>query len=115
MEELNKLELNLLQGLITKYPSLVSQIGHLKVNKRQLAGFSYYIYLSYQNFAEEPEMINALFSNGEKILIPHLKEGLSYVIDVTAGKIEHIEFSSYKENWDGKIETYEIMGSEQYE
>jgi hypothetical protein len=109
MEELNELELTLLQGLVIKYPQLAIQIPHLKVNKRQLSGFSLYVYFSYQDFKEEPEMINALFSNGEKIMIPELKEGLSYVIDVTAGLIEHLELTSYKENWDGKMSDFQLV------
>lgn len=109
MEEINALETALLNGLVEKYPSLKSHVPHLKVSKRQISGFSLYVYFSYIDFKEEPEMINSLFSNGEKIMIPTLKEGLSYVIDVTAGMIEHIEFSTYKENWDGTFGEYQII------
>jgi len=109
MEEINELETTLLNGLIEKYPSLKSHISHLKVSKRQVSGFSLYVYFSYIDFTEEPEMINSLFSNGEKIMIPALKDGLSYVIDVTAGMIEHIEFSTYKEKWDGTFGEYQII------
>lgn len=109
MEEINQLETTLLNGLIEKYPLLKSHLSHLKVSKRQISGFSLYVYFSYVDFNEEPEMINSLFSNGEKIMIPTLKEGLSYVIDVTAGMIEHIEFSTYKENWDGNFGEYQII------
>lgn len=112
MEELNELETTLLNRLTEKYPSLKSHLPYLKVSKRQISGFSLYVYFSYVDFTEEPEMINALFSNAEKIEIPALKEGLSYVIDVTAGVIEHIEFSTYKENWDGKFGDYKIVESE---
>lgn len=112
MEEINELETTLLNGLVEKYPSLKSHIPHLKVSKRQISGFSLYVYFSYVDFNEEPEMINSLFSNGEKIMIPALKDGLSYVIDVTAGIIEHIEFSTYKEKWDGTFGEYQIVESE---
>jgi len=112
MEELNDLELTLLNGLTEKYPSLKSHLPHLKVSKREISGFSLYVYFSYVDFNEEPEMINSLFSNAEKIEIPALKEGLSYVIDVTAGMIEHIEFSTYKEKWDGTFGEYRIVESE---
>lgn len=112
MEALNNLELILLDKLVTKYPALATHITHLKVSKRQKSGFSLYVYFAYHNFNPQAEMINALFSNSEKITIPQLKEGLSYVIDVTAGQIEHIEFSSYKEEWDGPIGEFEIVESE---
>lgn len=109
MEELNDLEATLLNGLTKKYPALKSHLSHIKVSKREISGFSQYVYFSYVDFSEEPEMINILFSNGEKIEIPTLKEGLSYVIDVTAGIIEHIEFSTYKEKWDGTFGEYQIV------
>lgn len=112
MQELNNLETTLLNGLTEKYPSLKSHLPHLRVTKRQISGFSLYVYFSYVDFSEEPEMVNALFSNGEKIEIPSLKDGLSYVIDVTAGLIEHLEFSTYKENWDGTFGNYKIVESE---
>lgn len=112
MQELNELEITLLNGLIKKYPALKSHLPHIKISKRQISGFSLYVYFSYVDFSEEPEMINLLFSNAEKIEIPSLKEGLSYVIDVTAGIIEHIEFSTYKENWDGAFGNYKIVESE---
>ena len=112
MEELNNLETTLLNGLTEKYPSLKSHLPHLRVTKRQISGFSFYVYFSYVDFSEEPEMVNALFSNGEKIEIPSLKDGLSYVIDVTAGLIEHLEFSTYKEKWDGTFDNYKIVESE---
>lgn len=109
MEDINQLETTLLNGLTEKYPSLKSHLPHLKISKRQVSGFSLYVYFSYVDFNEEPEIINSLFSNGEKIMIPTLKDGLSYVIDVTAGMVEHIEFSTYKENWDGAFGEYQII------
>lgn len=112
MQELNNLETTLLNGLTEKYPSLKSHLPHLRVTKRQISGFSLYVYFSYVDFSEEPEMVNALFSNGEKIEIPSLKDGLSYVIDITAGLIEHLEFSTYKEKWDGTFDNYKIVESE---
>ena len=112
MEEINELEATLLNGLVEKYPALKSHIPHLRVSKRQISGFSLYVYFSYVDFNEEPEMINSLFSNGEKIVVPSLKDGLSYVVDVTAGMIEHIEFSTYKEKWDGNFGEYQIVESE---
>lgn len=112
MEELNDLERTLLNGLTEKYPSLKSHLPYIQVSKREISGFSLYVNFTYIDFNEELELINALFSNGEKIEIPALKEGLSYVIDVTAGIIEHIEFSTYKEKWDGTFGEYRIVENE---
>lgn len=112
MEELTDLEKTLLNGLTQKYPSLKSHLSHIKVSKREISGFSLYVHFSYVDFNEETEVINALFSNGEKIEIPTLKEGLSYVIDITSGIIEHIEFSTYKEKWDGTFGEYRMVENE---
>jgi hypothetical protein len=40
---------------------------------------------------------------------------LSYVIDVTAGRIEYLEFSPFEENWDGIFGEYMINDKIDYE
>lgn len=109
MEELNNLELILLQGLTDKYPQLKSHVPFLKVSNRKLTANGLDVTLEYDNFNNEYDDTNALFSNGENIEIKRLKEGLSYVIDVTAGAITSIEFSTYNEKWDGKFTEYKIV------
>lgn len=68
--------------------------------------------LTYEDFNGEFDETNALFSNGENIAIKGLKEGLSYVIDITVGQITSIEFSTYNEKWDGKLTDYTILEKE---
>jgi len=112
MKELNELELTLLQGLTTKYPQFVSHISHLAVAERKLTGTGMNVELIYQDFNGEFDETNALFSNGENIAIKGLKEGLSYVIDITVGQITSIEFCTYNEKWDGKLTDYTILEKE---
>jgi len=112
MEELNELELTLLEGLTIKYPQLKSHIPFLKVSERKQTSTGLDVNLEYYNFNDEFDDTNALFSNGENIEIKGLKEGLSYVIDVTVGQITAIEFSTYNEKWDGKLSDYKIVKSE---
>ena len=112
MKELNELELTLLQGLTTKYPQFVSHISYLTVAKRKLTGTGMNVELTYEDFNGEFDETNALFSNGENIAIKGLKEGLSYVIDITVGQITSIEFSTYNEKWDGKLTDYTILEKE---
>lgn len=109
MEELNNLELTLLEGLTNKYPQLKPHIPFLKVSGRKPTTNGLDINVEYHNFNEEIDDTNALFSNGENIEIKGLKQGLSYVIDVTAGQITAIEFSTYNEKWDGKFTDYNIV------
>ena len=109
MQELNDLELSLLEGLTTKYSQLQSHIPFLKVSERKATGEGLNVTLKYIDFNYEFDDTNALFSNGENIEIKGLKEGLSYVIDVTMGQITSIEFSTYNEKWDGKISEFKIV------
>lgn len=112
MKELNELELTLLQSLTTKYPQFASHISHLNVAERKLTGIGMNVELAYEDFNDEFDDTNALFSNGENIAVKGLKEGLSYVIDITVGQITSIEFSTYNEKWDGKLTDYKILEKE---
>ena len=109
MEELNELELTLLEGLTSKYPQLKPHIPHLTVVERKNTGNGLNVNFEYKDYNAEPDDTNALFSNGENIEVKGLKEGLSYVIDVTFGKITSIEFSTYNEKWDGKFTDFKIV------
>lgn len=111
MEELNELELTLLNGLVTKYPSIHFHIPYLKVVSRETTGVGMYVNFAYEDFDGEPEDINALFSNEENIAIRELRHGLGYVIDITDGAIKYIEFFTYGEKWNGKFTEYKIIQS----
>ena len=109
MQELNDLELSILKALTTKYPQLQSHLPFLKVSERKPTGEGLDVTLELLDFDNEFDDTNALFSNGENIEIKGLKEGLSYVVDVTMGQITSIEFSTYKEKWDGKFTDFKIV------
>ena len=111
MEQLNKLESTLLDGLIQKYTSLKSHIPYLIVTERKSTGAGLLVNFDYSSAADDLQFddINALFSGEENIEIKGLKHGLGYVIDITDGKILYIEFSTYGENWNGKIGDFKIV------
>lgn len=111
MEQLNDLELELLQGLILKYPFLKSHLPYLQVKDRTVTKTGLTVDFEYLNFDEAItfEEINALFSAAENIEIKGLKQGLGYVIDITDGKISYLEFVTYGETWNGKIGAYKIV------
>lgn len=111
MDQLNDLESILLNGLTEKYPSLKSHISYLKVKDREITKVGMTVNLEYTNAEDEFnfEDINALFSGGENIEVKGLKQGLSYVIDVTDGQISYIELTTYGENWNGKLGDYKIV------
>ena len=111
MDQLNELESILLDHLIKKHPSLKSHVPHLKVKDREMTKSGMIVNFDYTNAEEELNFddINALFSGGENIEIKSLKQGLSYVIDVTDGQILYIEFTTYGENWNGQFGDYKII------
>lgn len=111
MEPLNILESNLLNLLTEKYPALKSHLPYLKVKDREITKTGMTVNFDYTNAEEELKFddINALFSGGENIEVKGLKQGLSYVIDVTDGQILYIEFTTYVENWNGKFGDYKII------
>ena len=111
MEQLNKLELILLEGLTQKYPALKAHIPYLNVSERKSSGAGLSINFKYSSADEDLQFedLNALFSGGENIEITTLKHGLGYVIDITDGKILYIELTTYGENWNGKIGDFKII------
>lgn len=111
MDQLTILESTLLNNLFEKYPALKSHLSYLKVKDREITKTGMTINLEYTKCKEEllSEEINALFSAGENIEIKSLKQGLSYVIDITDGQIIYIELTTYGENWNGQIGDYKII------
>jgi len=112
MEELSELETVLLDGLTTKYPSLKSHIPYIKVAKREKVGVGMIVHFEYVNFKEPLEEINALFSTEENIELKNLRNGLSYLIDVTDGEIKYIDFFTSGEEWNGKFVDFKIIKEE---
>src|SRR5687768_4265925 len=111
MHNLTDLESKLLEGLVKKYSSLSSHIPYLKVSERKTTDTGMHVHFIYTN-GDTPlqfDEINALFSNEEIIQTKGLKKGLAYVIDVTDGKIEYIEFVTYGEKWNGLFKQYKIV------
>jgi len=112
METPNELEMILLTRLILKYPALKTHIAFLRVSSRQSTNNGLFVYFTYDSIdCIKNEELNALFSTAEKIQLKSLKNGLSYVVDITAGAIEYIEFSTYNEKWDGIIEDYQFIAN----
>ena len=114
MQALNSLESVLLEKLVTKYPSFAPHLPYLKVEKREAMGEGICVHLVYENPDSNliTEDRNALFSNGERIVIKELKYGLGYVIDITDGEIKFIEFIPNGETWNGKFSEYNILEKE---
>ena len=112
METPNELEMTLLTRLLLKYPALKIHIPFLRVSSRKNTGTGLFVYFNYDSTdCIKNEELNALFSTAEKIQLKSLKNGLSYVVDITAGAIEYIEFSTYNEKWDGTIQDFQFIAN----
>ena len=110
MDQLTTLESTLLNNLFEKYPTLKIHLPYLKVKDREITKTGMTVNLEYTNATElDFQEINALFSAGENIEIKSLKQGLSYVIDITDGQILYIELTTYGENWNGQMGDYKII------
>lgn len=112
MENLNSLEIALLKSIVEengeRYPFLVSHIPYLKVKNRELTGVGSYSNFEYLQPVNE-SAINTLLSSQKRLLISGLKTELSYVLDITNGKINHLEIvTNDNEEWNGKTENFTL-------
>lgn len=114
MDPLTELELVLLERLFLKYPNLKMHLPFLKVKERKISKVGMQIDFEYTDTENvlEFEELNALFSGGENIQVKGFKQGLGYVIDITAGQIAFLEFSTYGENWNGQFGDYKIISED---
>ena len=115
MEIFNKLEVIILATLIEenniKYPLLKSHLPLLKVKSREFTGVGIYTNFHY---ITEPltEEISALLSSPNQLLMDNLENELSYLLDITDGKINYLEIlTNGNEAWDGKFESSIYMNS----
>ena len=114
MDQLSELEQTLLEKLFLKYPDLNTHLPFLKVKERSTTKVGMQVDFEYTDSENvlEFEELNALFSGGENIQVKGLSQGLGYVIDITAGQIIFLEFSTYGENWNGQFMDYIIISEE---
>ena len=109
MENLNKLELEVLERLSPLYPGIKKHLPYLKVINRDNTGVGMYVNFCYSQPISADEKINinnASLSTNENIKIKGLKYGLGYEVDITDGEIKFIEFFTYGEYWNGSINKF---------
>ncbi|MGL6069305.1 MAG: hypothetical protein ACRC0I_11110, partial [Sediminibacterium sp.] len=84
MENLNKLELELLNRISDKYPIVKSHIPLLKVKSRQVTGVGMYVNFGYTvDIVNKLDILNSSLSTNEIIQIDGLRNGLNYEVDIT--------------------------------
>jgi hypothetical protein len=112
MKNLNSLEVALLQSILEenkeKYPFLLNHFPLLKVKNREYTGVGSYSNFEYTSPIDEL-LINDLISSKKELLINGVKNELSYVLDITNGKINFLEIvTNGNEEWNGKYENFEL-------
>lgn len=116
MEALNDLELSLL-NLISienkeQYPYLSSHIPYLRIQDREYTGvgvYSNFIYINNNVVNNNINKGDALLSSSRRLMIDNLSNELSYVLDITDGKISYLEIvTNGNENWNGTYKNFQI-------
>ena len=110
MEKLNELETALLKTILEenkeKYPLLLSHFPLLRVNNREYTGVGFYSNFEYLSPIQESE-INDIISSDKELTIKGIKNQLTYVLDITGGKIKYLEVvTNGNEKWEGKAEIF---------
>jgi hypothetical protein len=109
MDKLNNFEISILERLLNLCPSIRIHIPFLRVMNRENTGVGMYVNFTYVDFdthIEKLEKLDGSISSNETILIPKLKHGLGYEVDVSNGRIKFIELVTYGESWDGDFSGY---------
>lgn len=95
MEKMNPLELDLLQAIVDenqeKHPYLQAHVAQLNVAKREFDGVKACVYFEYDTDALAKEDSNCLLSASKELHVEGFKELVTYVLDITDGKIETLE------------------------
>eukprot|EP01132_Coremiostelium_polycephalum_P000256 gene256-337_t len=93
------------------YPTIKSHIPLLRIRSREATDLVMYVnfcYLKSTKIIPNLEFLNGSISTNANIEIPELKYRLGYELDITDGLINFIEFISYGEGWNGKIEKFKF-------
>lgn len=111
MKNLNALELAILERLFVKFPSIKLHIPLLKILSRENTGVGMFVNFSYSGVLQSVpdfEIVDGVISTNENIHIDSLKYGLGYEVDISAGRINFIEFITYSEEWDGDTAEFKL-------
>jgi hypothetical protein len=112
MENLNTLEIALLEAIIEEnkgeYPFLTSHFPLLRVNNREYTGVGLYSNFEYLSPIQATS-INGIITSKKELVVKGIKNPLSYVLDITNGKINYLEVvTNGNEDWNGNADIFEL-------
>ena len=94
MEKLNGLEIALLKAIIDEnknmYPFLEEHFNHLRVSKRTFTGVGIYTDFQYE-LNVRGNNPDVLLSSQKQLIMQGLTNEVTYVLDITNGKIAFLE------------------------
>ena len=94
MEQLNNLEIEILNAIIEEnenhYPFLKLHVPYLVVTTRICTGVG--MYFNFEYISSIPEnSVNILLTSSKRLIIDRLQNEVTYVLDITFGKISFLE------------------------
>lgn len=96
-KELTKIEKALLYAIIdenkNKYAFLLEQFNHLYVKDREFTGVGIYTNFDYYKKTEFPD-VDVIISSNKTLRIIGFENAVTFVLDVTAGKVNFLEIVS---------------------
>ena len=112
MENLNNIEIAVLQAIISenqeKYQFLNLHFPYLVVKSRKYTGVG-----MYSNFEYSKEFVqsnvNVLLTSLKELTVDNLENELSYVLDITSGKIQFLEIvTNGNDTFQGEIINFKL-------
>ncbi len=113
MEKLNDLELATIKEILEannkRYSFLKLHLQYLRVKNREYTGVGIYSNFEYSKVIDELG-INDLISSPKRLMVDKIKNELSYVLDITNGKIKFLEIvTNGNESWDGTFKNFHFI------
>ena len=118
--ELNQLEIQLLNAVAeaTVYKDITNHVSELKIKARTDTKLGINISFEYDStvsaLLKEGEPLEALLSAPKVIVLPQLKNGLGFVLDIESGLISSLDIyvNDVSEKWDKSIVDFSIIDKE---
>ena len=94
MNKLNNIEIELLQAIIkdneNNYPFLEIHFPYIYVKSREYSGVVIYVNFEYSKYFEFNDL-NVLITSSKCLTVDILENELSYVLNITNGRIDFLE------------------------
>ncbi|MEY3417501.1 MAG: hypothetical protein RL711_500 [Bacteroidota bacterium] len=113
--ELNALELAILNEISEgKYATIKTHVLNLGVRSRDKTKVGTIVNFNYLQetapLTKEGDLLEALLSAEKTVVLPGLKNGLGYVLDISEGKLDYLEiYTNTEEKWDGSFDGFSFV------